>query len=157
VDKPWAWSLRTKRRKNVHINSCPETFNLWVIAERIRHRHQQQFSIGVEAGIVGGCLAGPYVLPHRLTGNHYQEFLSCDLPNLLEYVPLAVRARMWCMHDGAPAHFRRAVRDVLSNTYHVLCPCVCESPPITFECQNRSLWKLVNIAWDLSPSQQRTL
>jgi hypothetical protein len=22
------------------------------------------------------------------------------------------------MHDGAPAHFRRAVRDVLSNTYH---------------------------------------
>jgi hypothetical protein len=22
------------------------------------------------------------------------------------------------MHDGAPAHFSRAVRDVLSNTYH---------------------------------------
>jgi hypothetical protein len=27
------------------------------------------------------------------------------------------RARMWYMHDGAPAHFSRAVRDVLSNTY----------------------------------------
>jgi hypothetical protein len=25
---------------------------------------------------------------------------------------------MWCMHDGAPARFSRAVRDVLSNTYH---------------------------------------
>jgi hypothetical protein len=22
------------------------------------------------------------------------------------------------MHDGAPAHFSRAVRDVLNNTYH---------------------------------------
>jgi hypothetical protein len=25
---------------------------------------------------------------------------------------------MWYMHDGAPAHFSRAVRDVLNNTYH---------------------------------------
>jgi hypothetical protein len=25
---------------------------------------------------------------------------------------------MWYMHDGAPAHFNRAVRDVLNNTYH---------------------------------------
>jgi hypothetical protein len=28
------------------------------------------------------------------------------------------RARMWNMHAAAPAHFSRAVRDVLSNTYH---------------------------------------
>jgi hypothetical protein len=25
---------------------------------------------------------------------------------------------MWCMHSGAPAHFSRAVGDVLSNTYY---------------------------------------
>jgi hypothetical protein len=25
---------------------------------------------------------------------------------------------MWYIRDGAPAHFRRAVRNVLSNTYH---------------------------------------
>jgi hypothetical protein len=25
---------------------------------------------------------------------------------------------MWYMHDGVPAHFSRAVRDVLNNTYH---------------------------------------
>jgi hypothetical protein len=24
---------------------------------------------------------------------------------------------MWYMHDGAPAHFSRDVRDVLNNTY----------------------------------------
>jgi hypothetical protein len=33
-------------------------------------------------------------------------------------VPLAVRARIWNMHDGAPARFSRAVRDVLTNSYH---------------------------------------
>jgi hypothetical protein len=39
-----------------------------------------------------------------------------DLPKLLD-VPLAVRARMWYMHDGASAHCSRAARGVLNNTY----------------------------------------
>jgi hypothetical protein len=89
----------------------PETFNLLVIAEIIPCSHQQQFSINVWAGIV---------LPHRLTGNHYRDFLLHDLPTILEDIPLAVRARIWCMHDGATAHFSRAVRNGLCNTYHDL-------------------------------------
>jgi hypothetical protein len=32
--------------------------------------------------------------------------------------PLAVKERMWYMHDGAPAYFSRAVGVVLSNSYH---------------------------------------
>jgi hypothetical protein len=68
-------------------------------------------------GIVGNCLVGLHVLPHQLTGNRYRDILSHDLAKLLEDVPLAVRARVWYMHDGAPAHFSRAVRDVLNNTY----------------------------------------
>jgi hypothetical protein len=75
-------------------------------------RYQQQFRINVWAGIVGDYFVGP------LTGNHYRDFLVHDLPKLLEVVPLAPRARMWCMHGGAPAHFSRAVRDVVNNTYH---------------------------------------
>jgi hypothetical protein len=71
----------------------------------------------VWAGIGGDCLVGPHVFPHRLAGSHYRDFLSHDLPKLLEDVPLAVRARQWAVHDGAPAHFSRALRDVLSNTY----------------------------------------
>jgi hypothetical protein len=62
-------------------------------------------------------MVGPHVLTHRLAGNHYRDFLLHDLPELLEDVPLAVRARMWYMHDFAPAHFSRAVRYVVSNTY----------------------------------------
>jgi hypothetical protein len=41
------------------------------MAERILHRHPQQFSINVRAGIVGDRLAGLHGLPHQLTGNHY--------------------------------------------------------------------------------------
>jgi hypothetical protein len=91
---------------------------LTVLVIRILCRHQQQFSINVLAWIVGDILSGPHVLPRRLTGNHYRDFLLHDLPKLPEDVSLAVRARMWYMHDGAPAHFSRAVRDLLSNTYH---------------------------------------
>jgi hypothetical protein len=53
-------------------------------------------------------------MPHRLTDNHYRDFLLHDLPKLLEDVPLTVKARMWYMHDGALAHFSRDVRDVLN-------------------------------------------
>jgi hypothetical protein len=65
----------------------------------IHSRNQQQFNMNVCAGIVGDCLIGPYVLPHRLTDNHYRDFLLHDLPKLLPDVPLAVRTRMWYLHD----------------------------------------------------------
>jgi hypothetical protein len=35
ADKPRARVPHIKTRKNLHITTCPETFNLWVIAERI--------------------------------------------------------------------------------------------------------------------------
>jgi hypothetical protein len=72
----------------------------------------------VWAGIVGDHLVSPHVEPHGLAGNHYRDFLLHGLPNLLENVPLVVRARMWYMHDDAPARLSRAVGDVISNTYH---------------------------------------
>jgi hypothetical protein len=75
------------------------------------------YSIVINFG-VGDCLVSPRVLEQRLTGNLYRDFLLHDLPKLLEDVPLAVRARMWHMHDGAPAHFSCAVRDVINNTHH---------------------------------------
>jgi hypothetical protein len=61
---------------------------------------------------------GPHVLPYRHAGNNYRYFLIYDLLKLPTDVPLAVRSRTLYMHDGAPARFSRAVRDVRSNTYH---------------------------------------
>jgi hypothetical protein len=67
------------------------------------------YSIVVINFDVAYYLVRGHVLSHRLTGNHYRDFLLHDVSELLEDVPLAVRARMWYMHDGAPAHFSRAV------------------------------------------------
>jgi hypothetical protein len=80
-------------------------------------RHQVQFKINVWMGIVGDCLLGPFVLPERLNGDDYRDFLENDLPLLLEEVPLNVRNSIWFMHDGAPPHFRLHVRDFLNQTF----------------------------------------
>jgi hypothetical protein len=69
----------------------------------IHDRHQLRLRISVWAGIVGDCLVGSHILPQCLTGNVDRDFLLNGLPQVLELVPLAVRA--WFMHDGAPARF----------------------------------------------------
>lgn len=80
-------------------------------------RFQHQFSLNVWVGIVGDFLIGPVFIPERLTGNVYCNFLKHTLPDLLEDVPLATRNAMWFMHDGAPAHFSRIARELLSKIY----------------------------------------
>jgi hypothetical protein len=70
--------------------------------------------MNVWAGVVGDRLVGPHVLPRQLTGNHYLDFLSHELPKLLEDVPLAAE------HDCGTciAVLRHIVRGVLSNANH---------------------------------------
>ena len=48
--------------------------------EIVPSRDQQQFSIKISAGIFGGCLLGPHVLPARLTGQNYIAFMENHLP-----------------------------------------------------------------------------
>jgi hypothetical protein len=55
----------------------------------VQSRHQQQFSINVWACTVGGYMVCLHVLPHRLTGKKYQDFLENEVPSLLDDVPLA--------------------------------------------------------------------
>jgi hypothetical protein len=71
-------SYKYQNKKKVNVNVFPETFQLLVIAE------SSQFNINVWTWIVGDCIVGPHVLPHRLTGNHYRDFLLHDLSKLLE-------------------------------------------------------------------------
>jgi hypothetical protein len=66
----------------------------------------------VWTGFVSDHWVGPNVLPHRHTGKHYGHFSYWKLYHWQS------RARMWYMQDGAPAHFSRAVEDVLSRTRH---------------------------------------
>jgi hypothetical protein len=57
------------------------------------------------------------VLPARLTGENYLNFLNVNLPGLLEEIPLEIRRAMWFMHDGAPVHFTLNVRHFLNVSY----------------------------------------
>lgn len=82
-----------------------------------RTNFQHRFSVNVWIGIVNGILVGPFILPDRLTGDVYLDFLQNNLPGLLEDVPLHIRQAMWLLQDGAPPHFRREVREFLDNAF----------------------------------------
>jgi hypothetical protein len=73
--------------------------------------HQQRFSVNIWAGIVGGHLLGPVILPSNMHGAAYLEVLQNMLPLLMVNVPLAMHRNMWFLHD-----FSLVVRSYL-NTY----------------------------------------
>jgi hypothetical protein len=52
-----------------------------------------------------------------MNGLEYLNFSQNDLPGLLEDVPLDARQNMWLLHDGAPSHNRRVVRDYLDISF----------------------------------------
>ncbi|GFV01798.1 uncharacterized protein TNCV_2550521 [Trichonephila clavipes] len=64
---------------------------------------QQRFTVNVWAGIVGGSLLGPYILPPRLDSHKYLVFLQDVLPELLTDVPPTIRCRMW-FQQGRERH-----------------------------------------------------
>lgn len=80
-------------------------------------RHQVRFSLNIWIGILGDNLLGPVVLPNRLTGAGYLNFLQNTLRDLLDDIPLNQRQQMWFQHDGAPAHFSIVVREHLHGTF----------------------------------------
>lgn len=101
--------------QNFHNNHMWAEENPHTITET---HFQHQFSVNVWAGIIGDYLIGPFFLPGRLDGRSYLHFLEEELNGLLEDVPIALRNRIWYMHDGAPAHFSVIVRNHLNTVYH---------------------------------------
>ncbi|KAJ8957202.1 hypothetical protein NQ318_007764 [Aromia moschata] len=71
----------------------------------VSHYQHQFQSINIWAEIIGNFLIGPLVLPERLNGQLYLEFLQNDFPDLIEDLPLETRRNMYFMHDRAPAHY----------------------------------------------------
>lgn len=78
---------------------------------------QRRFSLNVWMGIVCNHLIGPYFLPENLNGETYENFLTEELPQLLQDLPAEITQNMWFQHDGCPAHYRRSVRQLLDTTY----------------------------------------
>lgn len=99
---------------NSHNSHCWAHTNPHMIRQ---HAHQTQFSVNVWAGIIGNHLIGPCLFPNRLDGRSYFNFVQEILPERLQNVPAHIRRIMWFQQDGAPAHFRREVRELLNSTY----------------------------------------
>lgn len=70
------------------------------------------YSINIWAGVMGNRLFGPFILPTRLNGQQYLDFLRDNLPVLLRDIQ---RQNMWFMHDGAPPHATDRVRELLNS------------------------------------------
>ncbi|KAJ8953752.1 hypothetical protein NQ318_015408 [Aromia moschata] len=81
----------------------------------VSHYQHQFQSINVWAGIIGNFLIGPFILPERLNGQLYLEFLQNDFPNFIEDLPLETRRNMYFIHDGAPAHYSHSILNYLSH------------------------------------------
>jgi hypothetical protein len=101
AEELWTRVLHTKTRKKMSMSTfVRNTFNLWAIAEILQAAVLHQ-CVG---GIVGDCLEGAHVWPHRLTGNHqsYRKMYHWQSEH----------------ECGTCVMVLRAVWEVLSNTYH---------------------------------------
>ncbi|XP_044265289.1 uncharacterized protein LOC123011749 [Tribolium madens] len=98
-------------RHNTHIWADKNSHQVY------EHHFQDRFSLNVWADIIDDHLIGSHVLPQRLTGAAYLDFLENVLDDLLEDVPLAIRRNMWYMQDGAPPHYARVVTNWLNNHF----------------------------------------
>jgi hypothetical protein len=79
--------------------------------------HQHRFSVNVWEGIIGNRLIGPVIIPDRLAGNNFLEFLTTDFQDLIDELPLAVINNMWLQIDDAPAHHAAPVRNWLNEHF----------------------------------------
>jgi hypothetical protein len=94
--------------------TCWADENPYAIRE---HNFQRKLSPNMWAGIINGHLLGPHIMPRRLNGVEYLNFLDNVLYELSEDLPLAVRERIWYLHDGAPCHYPLIVREWLNNNF----------------------------------------
>jgi len=69
----------------------------------VESNSQRLFSVNMWCGLIDSQLIGPAVLPNRLTGRAYVDFMQNELPPLLEEVPLAKRCA-WSSNMTEPLH-----------------------------------------------------
>ena len=79
--------------------------------------HHNRYSLNVWAGIINDRIIALFFLTSTLNEQRYWLFLRENLPELLDDVPLAMKNRLWFMHDGAPSHFSLVRKDFLDITY----------------------------------------
>lgn len=84
----------------------------------VPRNNQGRFGCNVWCGIIGNRLLGPIFLEGNLNADSYSVFLTEQLENLLDDLPLVIHRDIWYQHDGAPAHNARRVRDYLRRRFN---------------------------------------
>ncbi|XP_031332785.1 NADH dehydrogenase [ubiquinone] iron-sulfur protein 2, mitochondrial-like [Photinus pyralis] len=79
--------------------------------------NQNVWSLNTWCGILGGRIIGPHFFDGHLNGSVYNDFLENILYDLLDNVPIAIRAEMWLQQDGCPAHFSRVSRQTVNRLF----------------------------------------
>lgn len=80
-------------------------------------RHQHRFSLNVWAGILNNRILGPILLPNRINGQDFLHFLTVDITEELDNLPLNMLRNLWFQLDGAPPHFTRNVQQWLNINF----------------------------------------
>ncbi|VVC25063.1 Protein of unknown function DUF4817 [Cinara cedri] len=88
----------------------------------------QIWGINVWCGLVGGKLIGPFFYDGTLNGRRYFNFLTNELPRLLDDVSLDTQEHVF-QQDGAPAHKAIIVRRHLDQIF----PNRCIDPPVNLQ------------------------
>lgn len=68
-------------------------------------------------GLINGKLLGPYFYDSTLNGRRYHDFLINEHPNMLDDLPLDIRANLIFQQDGASAHNANIVRNHLNEYF----------------------------------------
>jgi len=76
---------------------------------------QTRWKLNIWAGIMGTNILSLVILPDILNGASYVEFLSTNIPDFLEEVPLADRNKIIFQQNGAGPHNARVVTDYLNE------------------------------------------
>ncbi|KAJ8935004.1 hypothetical protein NQ318_012656 [Aromia moschata] len=78
---------------------------------------QERFGINVWMGVIGTRIVGPIFFENPLTADQYLQFLSNEIADFLENLPINEYFHIYYQQDGAPAHNARRVRDHLNQTF----------------------------------------
>lgn len=78
---------------------------------------QHVWKVNVWCGIINNQVIGPFIIEGNQTSNSYCSFLTNELDQLLENVPLYTRQNMIFQQDNCPAHTSRAARQILNQKF----------------------------------------
>lgn len=79
---------------------------------------QERFGFNCWVGILGDRILGPIIFDGSLTGARYLDFLTQEIEQFLDEIPLINREGLFYQQDGAPPHNLRAVTEYLNELYN---------------------------------------